>query len=88
MELFRYLMLLISVAWLGLLAVTFWDHPPPGRNIGLILLIVASLVANIVYVWRSQPRTTGRPSDRIGRIVSLWLDAKETELRNRAKGKD
>jgi hypothetical protein len=82
MELFRYLTLLISLVCLGFVAVQLWKELP-SPDYEWVWLIPVSLVLNIVYVWLSR-----RPPDRIGRLISLWLDAKEAELRSRAKGKD
>jgi hypothetical protein len=50
----------------------------------LILVGIGSgLVLNLIYVFFCPPFGT-RPQSRLGRLGSLWLDAKERELRERA----
>ena len=84
MRLFRYVVLLASVGWLVLVLYAIGEdsrrsgHIPPW-----VFLIPISLLLNIGYVWFSQP-AHGQKTSRIGQLFSLWLDAKETELKRRA----
>jgi hypothetical protein len=57
----------------------------PQRERPGFIFIIAMLLMNFIYVVRNPPPA----GSRLGRIVSLWLDAKERELRERAgKTKD
>jgi hypothetical protein len=73
-----------------IVAMLTWakDHSfrddPKGLTIGLVILAIT--LANPTYIWLAQREP--RPSSerwRIFRLASLWLDAKEADLRQRAK---
>jgi hypothetical protein len=53
------------------------------RQVWLPIVFLAALVLNFIYLWFSKPNGEGFEG-RIGRLISLWLDAKEAELRKRA----
>jgi hypothetical protein len=48
-----------------------------------LLFGVLALVLNVVYLGSLAPRTP----TRLGKLFSLWLDAKEKELKDRASRK-
>jgi hypothetical protein len=68
--------LLLIVAGVGLSA-----RVPPTRQFYYLLLAVA--VMNLFYIGCTFPRT--KPKSRIGTLINLWFDAKERELREKAK---
>ena len=79
---FRVVLLLANAAtflWFGRLFVT---DPGGGRWLGYAVLVC--LFANFVYLLLNR----GRVQWRLFRVVSLWLDAKEAELRARAQKAD
>ena len=55
------------------------------RNMYTVPLLfgVLALVLNVVYLGSLAPRTP----TRLGKLFSLWLDAKEKELKDRASRK-
>jgi hypothetical protein len=57
-------------------------HPSPDW-VGLVVPLCLAL--NIFYLLRSAPQ---KASGRIGRLIGLWMDAKEAELRRRSKRDD
>jgi hypothetical protein len=93
MQILRYLILLASIGWLALViyAVSSEIGRHGTREIALwFWLVPASLTLNIIYVWFCPPpgNEDKEGGNRIGRLLSLWLDAKETELRDRAGRKN
>jgi hypothetical protein len=84
MQWLRYLMLLASVAWLAFYLYNF--RTSDGPEAGIYISMFAFLVLNIFYLLSSRPAQDHFPS-RLSRLLSLWLDAKEHELRERAKDK-
>jgi hypothetical protein len=90
MRLVRYFIVLVSVGWLAFIVYSIADEERHGGHGHVPLwayLIPASILVNLVYVWFSRPRND-RQSNRIARMLSLWLDAKEAELQERAKHKN
>jgi hypothetical protein len=82
MALFRYLLILISVGaagFLGYISATERVNAP--WIIGGF--IVASLL-NALYLSIAGPPNGTTKKFRVFRLISLWLDAKENELRQRA----
>jgi hypothetical protein len=85
----RLMLFLISAG--GLLVciigiINIQGHQPQVRRVEMedLWLFTAGAVGlglNIVYLLAAPPR---QKSGRTRRMVSLWLDAKESELRNRA----
>jgi hypothetical protein len=87
----RYLLLVASLGWLVVIVYVIQDQYREYESPDVplwVFLIPVCLIVNIVYVWFSHPGDIPRGPSRISRIFSLWLDAKETELRARAKSKD
>jgi len=84
MKWLRYLMLLASVGWLAFFLYNFRTFN--GLEAGISTSMFAFLVFNIFYLLSSRPAQDHFPS-RLSRLLSLWLDAKEHELRERAKDK-
>jgi hypothetical protein len=80
MAIFRIVLLLVNAAlfaWIGYYVV---KDPRHGELLGYAVLIC--LPANCLYFLLDRPR---RIQWRVLRILSLWLDAKESELRARAQ---
>jgi hypothetical protein len=72
-----------------IVAMLTWakDHSfrndPKGLTFGLVIIALA--LANAAYIWMTE-RARGPSSGwRIFRLAGLWLDAKEADLRQRAK---
>jgi len=81
MRILRYVLLaasLVGAAMLIYLIAT--PHAPTNEKVVAIGIVVL-LILNSVYILFSTPGT--KPS-RLMRLVGLWLDAKERELKNRA----
>ena len=86
MRLLRYFLLLASAGWivfiLWIVATATQRASKEEYLITGAFVLYAAL--NIIYVWLSS--TVGQKPGRIGRLFSLWLDAKEAELRRRTQG--
>jgi hypothetical protein len=95
MRLLRYFLLLASA---GLIVLCSWAAVEAVRwskwDIWSFWAAVTYLVLNIIYIWFSSPSIgpklagVGQSPGRIRRLFSLWLDAKEAELRRRTLGGD
>jgi hypothetical protein len=84
----RYLIVLASLGWFALYWYAYVDDSRHGNHWPWwFVLMPTYLLLNILYVWLSAPQNQRSPS-RIARLFSLWLDAKEAELRERAKTKN
>jgi O-antigen/teichoic acid export membrane protein len=87
MWLLRYFLLLASVGALALVAYAFAHlrrYPPPPSDEPVILIgIGILLILNLIYVFKCPPFGI-RQKSRLLKLGSLWLDAKERELRERA----
>jgi hypothetical protein len=85
MRLYGYLVILGSLAWLAIVSYAILgDIHRVSHEPLWVFMIPASIMLNIVYVCFSLSMRDRQPN-RIKRIFSLWLDAKEAELRDRAK---
>ena len=85
MRICRYILLIATAGWLVAFLYILWNalrHGGVDAPLWLVVAILGPLCLNLVYVWYSQPGTN---PGRLARLFSLWLDAKETELKNRAK---
>jgi hypothetical protein len=83
MNLIRWILVagtLFSLASLLSLAVT---GPPTGWEWLWYPTVVIGFALNLVYLIRCPPGISKSPS-RLRTLFSLWLDAKERELRDRA----
>lgn len=85
MALLRYVLLCVTaavIAWVSysLLKLRMSDAERWGGIFAFILLLF-----NFAYLYLCPPSSAPGKS-RLMRIGSLWLDAKEKELRDRAKG--
>jgi hypothetical protein len=76
----RYLLLIVTAICFAILTYELWkDH----RNaLWLAYCIWISLVLNFAYLAASVPKG---PTWRLFGLIGLWFDAKEGELRERAK---
>jgi hypothetical protein len=76
----------LMIASLGGAAFVFWQIMTMGRWKPLNEVLLAGGVAfgfllNFAYLW-----TDGHfPASRLTKLLNLWLDAKEAELRRRSK---
>jgi hypothetical protein len=84
MNLLRYVLVAGTLSALGLL-LYIRTTSPPGDTGGWLLwwMTVIGLVLNLAYLVCCPPGIPKSPS-RLRKLVSLWLDAKERELRDRA----
>jgi len=78
MDLLRYVLMAATLSLLGL-----FSYHPTEQNWLLWLAIVIGCVLNLVYLLCCPPGIPKSPS-RLRKLVSLWMDAKERELRDRA----
>ena len=68
----------VLLAWLG---YRIAKYPPGTGDQFLLPLLVPCLALNFIYLLLGN-----RPSNfRIFRLIDLWFDAKESELRRRAR---
>ena len=85
MNLLRYVLVAATLFCLGV--VFFATGTPFARMSGwerlAWLALVIGFALNLVYLIRCPPGIPKSPS-RLRKLVSLWLDAKERELRDRA----
>ena len=79
MRVLRYV-LLLATALIAFIGTRWkeWSGGFPDDLLWMDLLFFGTTCLNLIYLWFS------RPSGRIGRQFSLWLDPKEAELRGRA----
>lgn len=83
MAFIRWVLIGLSAASAGFIIYeAVHDHPSPAW-VGFVVPLGFAL--NIFYLLRSGPR---KASGRIGRLIGLWMDAKEAELRRRSKRDD
>jgi hypothetical protein len=80
MVILRYVLMAGTTAALGFFAYVIATH---GRW-GLAVMFIGGLILNLVFLYFSHPAAAGKQS-RFARLVRLWLDAKERDLRDRAK---
>ena len=81
MNLLRYVLVAATLIILGWLLYMFATVHTSHKLWFWFCVIVAGL--NVVYLVCSPPRIPKSPS-RLRKLFSLWLDAKERELRDRA----
>jgi hypothetical protein len=85
MWLLRYFLMAVSAIALGFIVYGYMDTRPYESNVRLVMLGIGSLlVLNFIYLFACPPFGT-RPKSRLLKLGSLWFDAKESELRQRAK---
>jgi hypothetical protein len=82
MNLLRYVLVAFTLFCLGWLLHAHTTVPLGWQRL-LWLTFVIGCVLNLVYLIRCPPGIPKSPS-RLRKLVSLWLDAKERELRDRA----
>jgi hypothetical protein len=80
MVVLRYVLIAASIITLGLIWHEAYVHHP--HPIWPAIVFPLFLILNIAYLVLSK---SNKINSRISRLFHLWLDAKETELRNRAK---
>jgi hypothetical protein len=90
MMILRYVLMAGTTALLGDLAYIATQEAPCAASERVLgYSVVIGLILNLVYLYFSHPAAAGKQSrlgqSRLARLVSLWLDAKERELRDRAK---
>lgn len=78
----RYVLLIGAAAGIVGLLYLWRINPPPRDERWIVFGIFVFLALNLYYLWVTP--ATGSEG-RLGRLFRLWLDAKETELRSRAK---
>jgi hypothetical protein len=83
MGLLRIILLLGNAALLAWLAYHWNSDGPPRADEALVVYGLGSfLVLNFIYLLLGNRLAKGR----IARLINLWFDAKETELRKRKGG--
>ena len=83
MNLLRWVLVGGTLASLGFfLYIAATEHPTGWDRLWWLITMIG-LVLNLVYLLRCPPGIPKSPS-RLRKLVSLWLDAKERELRDRA----
>jgi hypothetical protein len=56
-----------------------------GEEIFLFFALGGALLGNFIYLLSVAPENSGQTGfGRIGRLIRLWFDAKEADLKNRA----
>ena len=83
--LIRYALIIGSAALL--IFILYVINTEQVNNWPAVLAIAGGLALNLIYLLfgcRSATRPARRPASRLGRLIALWFDAKETELRKRA----
>lgn len=70
----------VFLAWLGYVIATVRGPSPHDAQFWLGYGILTCLVLNLAYLLLHK---AGLPNWRIFRLISLWFDAKESELRQR-----
>jgi hypothetical protein len=93
MVILRYVLMALTTALLGHIAYWTATHKFPASERVLDYSVMIGLILNLVYLYFSHPAAARKQSrlghrlkqSRLARLVSLWLDAKERELRDRAK---
>jgi len=84
MNLLRYVLVAATLSCLGLLLyMRTTSYHPDNTDLLLWWMFLIGLVLNLIYLVCCPPSIPKRPS-RLRKLVSLWLDAKERELRDRA----
>jgi hypothetical protein len=84
MVILRYVLMAGTTGLLGWFAYVIATGGYRGGGELVVPSLVIGFILNLVYLYFSQPAAAGKQS-RLARLVSLWLDAKEHELRDRAK---
>jgi hypothetical protein len=78
----RYILMVASAIYFILFLYEFATiGPPNGRESEVVYPGAALLLLNLAYLLFGD---SPKPS-RISRLITLWLDAKEAELRKRSK---
>jgi hypothetical protein len=80
----RYVLMAGTTALLGFLVYVIAVLQDNASQRGIPLMIIGGLILNLVYLYFSHP-AAARKQSRLARLVRLWLDAKERELRDRAE---
>jgi len=83
MNLLRYVLVAGTLALLGFFLYVQATERLTGPDRLVLPMVIIGLVLNLVYLIRCPPGIPKSPS-RLRKLVSLWLDAKERELRDRA----
>ena len=78
--LFRVLLLIANAVFLAYFANLLSTKSPRGSDWWLLYGIVTFLAFNIAYLFLHGKFQFGR----VSRLIGLWFDAKEAELRDRA----
>jgi hypothetical protein len=81
MNLLRYVLVAATLSGLG--GLLYVSRPDNNASRLLWWMFLIGLVLNLVYLVLCPPGIPKSPS-RLRKLVSLWLDAKERELRDRA----
>ena len=90
MNLLRYVLVAATLSLLGALSYVQATQRLTGQDRLLLLTVVIGCALNLIYLVRCPPGIPKSPSligysaIRLRKLVSLWLDAKERELRDRA----
>jgi hypothetical protein len=82
MNILRYLLIALNLVPLLVIWVLMFTKgiPHPASDLFIILGIMFGLSLNATYLVLNRPAARGR----LRRLVGLWFDAKEAELRSRA----
>jgi hypothetical protein len=86
LNLLRYVLLVATLVVLGWILYNGATDPRAlhtGQHWLWFLTFIIGLALNVVYLLRCPPGIPKSPS-RLRKLASLWLDAKERELRDRA----
>ena len=84
LQLLKYLLLALNLIALGfgIFATATAKSRPPAGEAFWIFIVLAGLGLNLIYLLRTTPP---QGEFRIFQMLGLWFDAKENELRERAK---
>jgi hypothetical protein len=74
MMVLRYVLMIATMAMLGFIAYLFatQGNLKTASERVVVYSFVIGLILNLVYLYKSQPPATGKPS-RLARLVGLWL---------------
>jgi hypothetical protein len=79
------IILLIANALVSAIFIYKWiTDPSSARDLPWAFGFVGLPALNVVYLLLAQPSNWRTPNWRIFRLIGLWFDAKESELRRRA----
>lgn len=80
MTAFRFVLLALNTSGLAFMLYVIADHPREWQIAGSF---AAGLLLNILFLWTTRATKSEVPS-RAVRMLRLWLDAKEADLKRRA----